>query len=149
MAQQKRGLGKGLGALIPTAPPGSAATAPGMPGARGAADMTGRPAGAGSRVLDGAYFEEVPIGSVTPNPRQPRQAFDEEALDELAASIREVGLLQPVGGKAIAVALLHARHERMVSAVIEVGNLVDGAELRIRQIILRARINSVQQRGVS
>jgi ParB family chromosome partitioning protein len=33
---------------------------------------------------------------VTPNPRQPRLAFDEEALDELAASIREVGLLQPV-----------------------------------------------------
>src|ERR1035438_2911146 len=93
MAQQKRGLGKGLGALIPTAPPGSAATAPGMPGARGAADMT---AGAHEHALDGAYFEELPIGSVTPNPRQPRLAFDEESLDELAASIREVGLLQPV-----------------------------------------------------
>ncbi|MDX6391408.1 MAG: ParB family transcriptional regulator, chromosome partitioning protein [Streptosporangiaceae bacterium] len=96
MAQQKRGLGKGLGALIPTAPPGSAATTPGMPGARGAADMTAGPAGAYEHTLGGAYFEELPIGSVTPNPRQPRLAFDEEALDELAASIREVGLLQPV-----------------------------------------------------
>jgi ParB family transcriptional regulator, chromosome partitioning protein len=86
MPQQKRGLGKGLGALIPTAPP--AATAdhghyhPGEPLSR-ADDF-------------GAYFEEIPVGAITPNPRQPRQAFDEDALDELAASIREVGLLQPV-----------------------------------------------------
>jgi ParB family chromosome partitioning protein len=38
----------------------------------------------------------VPVAGVLPNPRQPRQAFDEEALDELKDSIREVGLLQPV-----------------------------------------------------
>jgi len=47
-------------------------------------------------VPGGAYFEEIPIGSITPNPRQPRQTFDEEALAELAASILEVGLLQPI-----------------------------------------------------
>jgi ParB family transcriptional regulator, chromosome partitioning protein len=46
--------------------------------------------------VPGAYFEEIAIAAVTPNPRQPRQAFDEDALDELAASVREVGLLQPV-----------------------------------------------------
>jgi ParB family chromosome partitioning protein len=46
--------------------------------------------------VPGAYFEEIAIAAVTPNPRQPRQTFDEEALDELAASIHEVGLLQPV-----------------------------------------------------
>jgi ParB family chromosome partitioning protein len=46
--------------------------------------------------VPGAYFEEITIAAVTPNPRQPRQTFDEDALDELAASIREVGLLQPV-----------------------------------------------------
>jgi ParB family chromosome partitioning protein len=99
MAQQKRGLGKGLGALIPTAPPGSSAAPPGVPRTRGAADTVGGLAGPGGpeeHALGAAYFEELPIGSVTPNPRQPRQAFDEEALDELAASIREVGLLQPV-----------------------------------------------------
>lgn len=44
----------------------------------------------------GAYFEEVHVDAITPNPRQPRRAFDEEALEELAASITEVGLLQPV-----------------------------------------------------
>jgi ParB family chromosome partitioning protein len=44
----------------------------------------------------GAYFQEIPVESITPNPRQPRQVFDEDALDELSASIRAVGLLQPV-----------------------------------------------------
>jgi ParB family chromosome partitioning protein len=46
--------------------------------------------------VDGAYFDEIAIGAITPNPRQPRQNFDDDALEELAASIREVGLLQPV-----------------------------------------------------
>jgi len=50
----------------------------------------------GLRQVAGAYVEEVAVGSITPNPRQPRQTFDEEALEELAASITEVGLLQPV-----------------------------------------------------
>lgn len=54
------------------------------------------PADTGLRQVAGAYFEEVAVGSVTPNPRQPRRTFDEEALEELAASITEVGLLQPV-----------------------------------------------------
>jgi ParB family chromosome partitioning protein len=44
----------------------------------------------------GAHFAEIPVAAISPNPRQPRQVFDEEALDELAASIRVVGLLQPV-----------------------------------------------------
>jgi ParB family chromosome partitioning protein len=86
MPQQKRGLGKGLGALIPTAAAGPAAD-PGQPSA----------VPPGSQPADvGAYFDEIPVGSITPNPRQPRQVFDEEALEELAASIAVVGLLQPV-----------------------------------------------------
>jgi len=97
MAQQKRGLGKGLGALIPTAPAsvtradagedGVGARAPGGPPAAGDGDMPG---------AEGTYLEEVAIGAITPNPRQPRQSFDEDTLDELALSIQEVGLLQPV-----------------------------------------------------
>jgi ParB family transcriptional regulator, chromosome partitioning protein len=85
MAQQKRGLGKGLGALIPTAP--SSVTQVGV-GEGGA--------GTGAQDGEGTYFEEVAIGAITPNPRQPRQSFDEDSLEELALSIREVGLLQPV-----------------------------------------------------
>ncbi|TKA11480.1 ParB/RepB/Spo0J family partition protein [Actinacidiphila oryziradicis] len=44
----------------------------------------------------GAYFAELPLETITPNPRQPREVFDEDALAELVGSIKEVGLLQPV-----------------------------------------------------
>jgi ParB family chromosome partitioning protein len=44
----------------------------------------------------GAHFAEIPLDSITPNPRQPREVFDEDALQELVTSIQEVGLLQPV-----------------------------------------------------
>jgi len=121
VAQQRRGLGRGLGALIPEAPrPGGAAstgTVAGSSASVGAdqwestqspeSDGLGRvgstgngavreSADAGLRQVDGAYFEEVPVGSIAPNARQPRRTFDEDALEELAASITEVGLLQPV-----------------------------------------------------
>jgi ParB family transcriptional regulator, chromosome partitioning protein len=101
VAQQRRGLGKGLGALIPDAtrpgagsPPGASSTAPlGSPGVDGHGDGAAETA---LRPVAGAYFEEVAVDSITPNPRQPRRTFDDDALDELAASITEVGLLQPV-----------------------------------------------------
>lgn len=44
----------------------------------------------------GAYLEEISVSAIAPNPRQPRRAFDEDTLAELAASIEAVGLLQPV-----------------------------------------------------
>jgi ParB family chromosome partitioning protein len=94
MAQQKRGLGKGLGALIPTGP--APVAGPGLrPDGAGFAGAAGLPP-EGRGTVGGAYFQELPIIAVTPNPRQPRQVFDEDALDELVESIREVGLLQPV-----------------------------------------------------
>ena len=116
MAQQRRGLGKGLGALIPEASrPGASGGAGGPGGAfastptrnatgAGGSDRTGEAPGGGAgdpgdtglRPVTGAYFEEVAVDAIAPNPRQPRRSFDEEALDELAASITEVGLLQPV-----------------------------------------------------
>ena len=116
VAQQRRGLGKGLGALIPEAArPGTAAgsgLATAIPGSAplgssGPASAIGSEQGADSREtaaspdtalrqVAGAYFEEVAVDSITPNPRQPRRTFDEDTLDELAASITEVGLLQPV-----------------------------------------------------
>ncbi len=108
MAQQRRGLGKGLGALIPDAPrPGAqggagtstqfgpAGTTPGSAVAGTAADDTAL------RQVAGAYFDEIAVDSIAPNPRQPRRTFDDDALDELAASITEVGLLQPVVVRAL------------------------------------------------
>jgi ParB family chromosome partitioning protein len=46
--------------------------------------------------VPGARFTEIPLDAITPNTRQPRQVFDEDALEELKVSIREVGFLQPV-----------------------------------------------------
>ncbi|RJF44084.1 ParB/RepB/Spo0J family partition protein [Actinomyces sp. 2119] len=46
--------------------------------------------------VPGATFAEIPVELIDPNPRQPRQVFDEEDISELAASITEVGLLQPI-----------------------------------------------------
>ena len=46
--------------------------------------------------VPGATFAEIPIEQIVPNTRQPRQIFDEDDLNELAASIREVGVLQPI-----------------------------------------------------
>ncbi len=68
---RRSGLGKGLSSLIP------ATEASGSSG----------PA---------AALAEVPITQITPNPNQPRVHFDEETLVELAASIAEMGVLQPV-----------------------------------------------------
>ncbi len=64
---KRRGLGKGLEALIPT----------------GDEEPTGG-------------LRQIPVTAITPNPRQPRTALDPEALAELAASIKEHGLLQPL-----------------------------------------------------
>jgi ParB family chromosome partitioning protein len=68
------GLGRGLGALIP---PRSA---------NGEAEP---------------IFQDLPVGAITPNQRQPRTQFDEESLVALTTSVRELGVLQPVLVRAI------------------------------------------------
>jgi len=91
---QRRGLGRGLGALIPSG--AGTAAAPEAP----AADTVAAPApshrGDDLETVSGARYAELPLDDVRPNPRQPRTVFDEEALAELAYSIREIGLLQPI-----------------------------------------------------
>ena len=47
-------------------------------------------------INEGPHLREIPIDDISPNPRQPREEFDEEAMIELVASISEVGVLQPV-----------------------------------------------------
>jgi ParB family transcriptional regulator, chromosome partitioning protein len=95
VAQRRRGLGRGLGALIPDSPllaDGTAAR--GVAADQAPAREPGAPVPLGE--VAGARYEEVAITAITPNPRQPRRSFDEDTLDELAESIRQVGLLQPV-----------------------------------------------------
>jgi ParB family chromosome partitioning protein len=95
VAQQRRGLGRGLGALIQETPrlaDGDAARATDPAAQAGeSTDSADIPV----EIL-GAHYKEIEVSAIVPNPRQPRRSFDEEALDELAESIRQVGLLQPV-----------------------------------------------------
>ena len=70
---RRSGLGRGLGALIPNEVVGDKS----------------------------ASFVDIPTSNIRPNPRQPRSHFDEESLAALTASIREVGVLQPVLVRAI------------------------------------------------
>ena len=88
----KRGLGKGLGALIPTAAAPTALPT-NTPTAASAVTPSAQPQG-GS--VHGLSYAELDINSIVPNPRQPRTIFDEEALTELVHSIKEIGLLQPI-----------------------------------------------------
>ncbi len=143
MTDKRRGLGRGLGALIPSGPtpmtkpagdrpvdvffPGrgdgtepetSAGTAvlveeredslaelersltgaDGRPSSSaGAPETSTAPQQPGDLVpVPGLRFAELPVGQVRPNPRQPRQVFDEDSLAELVHSVREIGVLQPV-----------------------------------------------------
>jgi ParB family chromosome partitioning protein len=116
---RRGGLGRGLGSLIPTAPPvdgirgpadvpvvsvGSATETLNRPAttlnspADGRADDARTAPGSGSELaaVPGAAFAELPVEAIHANAKQPRQVFDEDALAELAHSIREFGVLQPV-----------------------------------------------------
>jgi len=106
------GLGRGLGALIPTAPapavdpspPVAPSPAPIPPPAAPAFEneVVAAPAPASVAAPDelspvpGARFAELPVTAIVPNAKQPRHVFDEEALEELKTSIQEVGFLQPI-----------------------------------------------------
>jgi ParB family chromosome partitioning protein len=90
-ATDRRGLGRGLGELF------QRTELPETPGSVLAPEQTPAPRPAPEHpVPEGSYFAELDIATVSANPRQPRNVFDEEAMEELTGSIREVGLLQPV-----------------------------------------------------
>lgn len=96
MSKVRGGLGRGLGALIPSTPlPPPPPPEVAVPAARDG----GTPAAIETWDLapvPGARFADIPVEGIVANPKQPRTVFDEEALDELKASIEEVGFLQPI-----------------------------------------------------
>jgi ParB family transcriptional regulator, chromosome partitioning protein len=75
MSTQKKALGRGLGALIPTRP--ADASAPAAP-------------------LPGIGLANIAIENISPNPYQPRKTFNEASIDELARSVKEHGIVQPL-----------------------------------------------------
>jgi ParB family chromosome partitioning protein len=112
---KRGGLGRGLAALIPTsAPPverpAPASAAPAVtlvpsppadtpePAAQPSVAAAPAPLAevSGALGVPGAQLREVSVDDVVPNPKQPRQVFDDEAMEELSHSVREFGLLQPI-----------------------------------------------------
>lgn len=89
MTREPRGLGKGLSALLGEIPD---------------ADQLRKPVGYVNKEIVGtrgrqentADILRIPVDMIEPNPFQPRSSFDEEALQELAASIKTLGLIQPI-----------------------------------------------------
>jgi ParB family transcriptional regulator, chromosome partitioning protein len=101
------GLGRGLGSLIGGGPTSGPTAPPVIPPATDVTPTDAAPVPTQSRVpaqaleadlvhVPGAVYLEIPVELIVPNPRQPRTVFDEDALDELVHSIKEIGLLQPV-----------------------------------------------------
>ena len=108
---KKKGLGKGLGALINSS---AAAAEP--------AEDLEEPVVVSRKLSDGAELIELDPHDIEPNPQQPRQIFDEDALQELAESIRQNGVQQPI------VVRLHEGAYQLVSG-----------ERRVRASILAER----------
>ncbi|HEY5222657.1 MAG TPA: ParB/RepB/Spo0J family partition protein [Microbacteriaceae bacterium] len=97
MATKRTGLGRGIGALIPTAEPSARPVDIFFPN-REAQDADA----ARLVAVPGARLANLSPADIVPNAQQPRTEFDQEALEELMASIREVGVLQPVVVRPIA-----------------------------------------------
>jgi ParB family transcriptional regulator, chromosome partitioning protein len=98
----RRGLGRGLSALIAT-----------------------------GESVGGLKFEELPVSAIRPNTRQPRRSFPESGIKELAASIREVGILQPLVVRSTTNGFELIAGERRLRAAREAG--LDRVPVLIRQ----------------
>lgn len=89
MTRDQRGLGKGLSALLGEVP---------------GADQLRKPVGYVNKDIAGVARSRtdtsdvlrIPLDMIEPNPYQPRMSFDQEALEELATSIKSLGLIQPI-----------------------------------------------------
>jgi ParB family transcriptional regulator, chromosome partitioning protein len=158
----KRGLGKGLGALIPTSDAPALKAAPTEPvkkTTQASVPTSPRADVAAPAVIssDVARYAEIDVESVRPNPQQPRQVFDEDALAELTFSIKEIGLLQPIvvrpldGGNYELIAgerRLRASKEAGLSTIPAIIRTTDDADM-LRDALLenlhRADLNPLEE----
>ncbi len=123
----KRGLGKGLGALITS-----------------------------SNAAEQPRHEMIPIDSISPNPLQPRRRFREEGLEELAASLEEHGLIQPIivrplgTGYELLVGERRWRAAQMIGvtsipAVIREAEAAEGLEIALVENLHRDDLNGIEE----
>lgn len=128
-SRKSSGLGRGLASLIPVAEPGVSASA-------------------GSR--------EVPVAAIRPNPEQPRHLFDPDELRQLADSIAEHGLLQPVvvvetdGGYTLIAGERRWRAARQlgmesIPAIVRTANEQQQLELALVENLQRADLNALEE----
>ena len=101
-------------------------------------------------------INEIPISQITPNPDQPRQNFDEVALEELATSIRELGVIQPltlrsVGDNAYQIISGERRYRaallaglQTVPAYIRTANDSEVTEMALIENIQREDLNAIE-----
>ena len=101
-------------------------------------------------------INEIPISQITPNPDQPRQNFDEVALEELATSIRELGVIQPltlrsVGDNAFQIISGERRYRaallaglQTVPAYIRTANDSEVTEMALIENIQREDLNAIE-----
>lgn len=89
MTKQQRGLGKGLGALLGGGPDLSQIRKP-------VGYVNKQVVSSVQEPRDTADILRIPVDMIEPNPYQPRMSFDQEALGELAESIKTLGLIQPI-----------------------------------------------------
>lgn len=123
MATRKSGLGRGLEALIPTE------SGPSTPG-----------------------FSQVPIDQIAANPNQPRSRFDDESLEELAASIKELGVLQPVVVESTGEGFTLIAGERRLRAARRIGLTTVPAVIRDssgNHTLIEAIVENVQRADLS
>lgn len=92
MAERKRGLGRGIGALIPTSPTEDRPVDVFFPDRAGIIPADDR----GLLAVPGARLASLSPDDIVPNAVNPRKAFDDVALAELTDSVREFGVLQPI-----------------------------------------------------
>jgi ParB family transcriptional regulator, chromosome partitioning protein len=132
MVNRQHGLGRGLGALLSSPGPASSAEA------------------------TGAAIVELPIGSITPNPQQPRKDFDDAALRDLSASLRQSGVLQPVvvrrfgDGYQLVVGERRWRAAKLagitrIPAVIREASDAESLELALVENLLREDLNPMEE----
>lgn len=100
-------------------------------------------------------FAEIPVDQVDPNPQQPRRHFDAEELEELAASIREVGVLQPIvvreGADEGRYVLIAGERRLRAAALAEIGEIpamIRGPESESHDLT-EALIENVQRADLS